>query len=235
MAKDFNNFGHKNAELLRHYIVREMKKINKKLSSDSNQIIGCFVASFVDVLIVMIFDDVLEGYTICKRFICLAILIIIFIIVSKIIIDVLERRKINYILLNKEKYNRDEIEKYIDEFDNTACDGLLICQYYKKKYRENQNEIQGMQEFYFYEMVHHLNKSVKIFDKIYSNDDLYVRKEIIDDDFKIDNYRIDNFKKISKEIYNFLEKEMKKNNNYKDNVLKNDMENIKIILKESKK
>ena len=30
MARDFDNFGHKNAELLRHYIIHEMKKMNKK-------------------------------------------------------------------------------------------------------------------------------------------------------------------------------------------------------------
>lgn len=234
MSKDFNNFGHKNAELLRHYIVREMKKINKKISSDSNQIIGCFIASFVDILIVMIFDDVLKSYSICQRLLCLVTLIAFFVIASKIVTHILEKRKINYILLNKEKYNREEIEKYIDEFDNTACDGLLICQYYKKKYEENKDNIRGMQEFYFFEIVHHLNKSVKIFDKIYSNSDLYVRNETIDEDFKIDNYRVENFKQISKEIYLFLEKEMKKNSNYKNDILKNDMKNVKIILKQSK-
>lgn len=85
MVKDFNNFGHKNAELLRHYIVKEIRKIDKKITNNSSQIAGYFIASFVDILIVMIFDDFLKKESICFRIILVVIFCGIFIILSKII------------------------------------------------------------------------------------------------------------------------------------------------------
>ncbi len=232
MARDFDNFGHKNAELLRHYIIREMKKMNKKISSDSDQLLGCFVASLVDVLIVLIYDDMLKQLSLCCRLICIVVLLILFWVSSQIIVCVVKKRRINYILLENKKYDIENIKRHIDEFDNIACDGLLICKYYIKKYKEEGEEEGKMQEFYLYEIVHHLKKSVNIFNIIYDDKKLYIRSKVNDEDYKIDIYRIENFVKITKEVYSFLEKEINKHTEYKDDILCIDMDNIKIQLNE---
>lgn len=164
--KDFNNFGHKNAELLRHYIVKEIREIDKKLTDNSNHVAGYFYASFVDILIVMIFNDFLKKASICFRIILAIILILVFVGVSVLVSYIKAKRHVNLLIEGRQKYDKDNIEKYIDEFDNVACDGLLICQNYMKKYMKNE-ECPEIKEFYFYEIVHHLKKSINIFEQVY--------------------------------------------------------------------
>lgn len=144
----------------------------------------------------------------------------------------MKKRRINCILLENKKYEIENIKNHIDEFDNIACDGLLICKYYITKYKEENTE-DKMQEFYLYEIVHHLKKSINIFKIIYDNKKLYIRSETNDEDYKIDSYRIKNFVKIAKEIYLFLENELKKHTEYKDDILRNDMNNIDIELEQN--
>lgn len=233
MVKDFNNFGHKNAELLRHYIVKEIRKIDKKITNNSSQIAGYFIASFVDILIVMIFDDFLKKESICFRIILVVIFCGIFIILSKIISRVLANRHVDFLIEGRQKFEKDNIEKYIDEFDNIACDGLLICQNYMKKYKSDK-EYSEIKEFYFYEIVHHLKKAINIFEQVYGGNDrhLYIRNTKSDPLYKIDRYRIDNFIKLSTKICKFVRSESKDNREFQDELLAHDIESIWIKLKE---
>ena len=236
MAKDFNNFGHKNAELLRHYIVREIKGIDKKITDNSSELAGYFIASFVDVLVVMVFDDFLEKTSICYRILIAAILIVAFYIMSKFISYLLAKRHVNFLIEGKQKFDRDNIEKYIDEFDNIACDGLLICQNYMNKYLNDKKCFIEVKEFYFYEIVHHLKKSINSFERVYGKDrSLYIRKNKGDELYKIDSYRIENFIKISQKICDFLETESKNNTKFQDALLTNDIASISTKLEELNK
>lgn len=99
--KDFNNFGHKNAELLRHYIVKEIREIDKKLTDNSNHVAGYFYASFVDILIVMIFNDFLKKASICFRIILAIILILVFVGVSVLVSYIKAKRHVNLLIACK--------------------------------------------------------------------------------------------------------------------------------------
>lgn len=235
MMKDFNNFGHKNAELLRHYIVKEIREIDKKLTDNSNHVAGYLYASFVDILIVMIFDDFLKKASICFRIILAVILILVFMGVSAIVSHIKAKRHVNLLIEGRQKYDKDNIEKYIDEFDNVACDGLLICQNYMKKYMKSK-ECPEIKEFYFYEIVHHLKKSINIFEQVYGgkNSCLYIRRDKDDSIYKIDEYRTKNFIKICTKIYDFVKTESKNSRDFQDKLLTCDIENIHTKLKELK-
>lgn len=59
VKKQTHSIDHKNIELLRYYISRDMQRIEEKVDNDNNNMLGYFVASLVDVLIVSLFQDCL--------------------------------------------------------------------------------------------------------------------------------------------------------------------------------
>lgn len=60
MAKDFEQIGHKNIELLRFYLGKDISKIDKKIQDGESNLLGYFIASLVDILIVLFFDQGLQ-------------------------------------------------------------------------------------------------------------------------------------------------------------------------------
>lgn len=235
MAKDFEQIGHKNLELLRFYVGKDINRIEKKLQNDESNLLGYFIGSLVDVFIVVLFDQGLENLInsfvecdilkILVKVVCILGLIAIFLCVVwlvKVITKYADKKKIT----SGEKIYRIKAEQQIiiDNFDNIACDGLLICQNYIQRYNEAKENY--VKEFYLYEIIHHLDKARAIFMEIYSNQSLYIamQKNNYDSEL-IDTYRVNNFIKFAKEILGFL---LGKTQNVPANTdLRRDMDNLK--------
>lgn len=204
MAKDFNNTGHKNIELLRFYINKDLRRIDKKITANNDNFLGYFFASLIDILIVLVFDDYLTCVPILCRICFIVLLIVVFKIVSvlyKLITNSWRRRRGE---LGKDRYLSENIQAVIDDFDNIACDGLLICENYSQRYMETEKVY--LRDFYLYEIIHHLDKALRICDKICIDSDIYVSSR---HDGLIDVYRLRNFLSFSREINNFLEEQTK--------------------------
>ena len=217
MAKDFEQLGHKNIELLRFYLSKDIKRIDKKIDSNESNLISYFIASLVDIFVVVLFDDLVKDFIKCKmknipmiwqilaRLGCIALLIGLFCGVVCLIKKVLKRIQQKKAVSGELEYNlKPKQQEKIDDFDNIACDGLLICQHYIQRFSESGIE-EHVKAFYFYEVIHHLEKSRRKFSEIYENQELYIAtKENNYDSELIDTYRVNNFIDFSGKILEFL-------------------------------
>ena len=61
MAKDFEQNGHKNIELLRFYVSKDINRIEKKIQKNESDLLGYFVGSLVDLFIVVLFDQGIDS------------------------------------------------------------------------------------------------------------------------------------------------------------------------------
>ena len=61
MAKDFEQNGHKNLELLRFYVSKDISRIEKKIQKNESDLLGYFVGSLVDLFIVVLFDQGIDS------------------------------------------------------------------------------------------------------------------------------------------------------------------------------
>lgn len=198
---EYNN--HKNFELFRFYLSRDISKLDKKIEKQNNEIIGYVLASLVDVMIVMIFQEYLSKQEIIVRICSVFILLVLFILISwstKIIVSFVQIRSRESGI--EEYVDREKRQERIDEFDNIACDGLLICENYIEKYK--QTSIDYLREFFLYEVVHHMTKAVSVFDDVYNNRDNYISSKKSE---LIDVYRANNFMDFSKAVMLFLNEE----------------------------
>lgn len=235
MSKDFEQIGHKNLELLRFYINKDIKKIENKIENNESNLLGYFLASLVDIFIVVLFNDIFNLLIkpICKnialqiiiKIVCISSLLILFFVVVTIVKKVLEHYKEKSRVRGDRVYqNSAEQQDNIDRFDNVACDGLLICQNYIQKYQtENESYIR---EFYLYEIIHHLEKSRLVFSEIYKDKVLYLPSE--ENDYSselLDTFRINNFIVFANAILQFLIKNIPENP--PNNDLKTRMANLK--------
>lgn len=116
-------------------------------------------------------------------------------------------KKTNASYIDKIQINKD--------FDNIACDSILVANDYKKMYfslkKESKNNPykfkinQNMQIFYFYEVMHYLETACQKTNKIIEQDDEIVRTGV--KGIGIDLYRIANIKNLMNELYCFLNSE----------------------------
>ena len=209
MAKDFEQIGHKNLELLRFYLSKDIREIDKKIQKDESELLGCIIASLVDIFVVIFFDDALDCmisrytdstlFSILCKVLCIVLLLALFAAVRKSFLAVQDWK------LRKQRESRRSQSlpetqlKIIDSFDNIACDGLLICQHYIKKY--NEEEAKYVKLFYFYEIIHHLRKAEEIYDVIDGDLSTYVSPS----PKTLDPYRVNNFIDFANEIFKFIE------------------------------
>lgn len=213
MAKDFEH-SHKNLELLRYYISKDIKSLNKKEKKDNSEIISCFLGSLIDILVVLFFQDALKNVCIPTwkkiliKIICIFALIFLFFLVRNVYMRI-RRKKIKKRMESGRHLNesKDEQDKMIDSFDNIACDALLICHNYIEGYRDE--AIPYIKKFYLYEIIHYLYKAERIYNSIVIvHSDLFISE--------IGSYRIDNFKVFAKSIFDFLKKEQPIPSSYSD-------------------
>ena len=200
MNNSFDPNGHKNLELLRYYLNRDLTQIDQKIQNSSNELLGYFIASLVDMSVVVLFGDLLSnkgiGFKLCAVF-ALIVLFLLVLKFSNAVRDwVIARRKES----GREEYLIDaEKQKTIDAFDNIACDALLICEEYMQRYLVAEKE--HIKDFYLYEIIHHLSKSVDLFNEIDSHHDWYISSQNSE---LIDSYRINNYIDYAKAIKQFL-------------------------------
>lgn len=216
MAKDFEQNGHKNLELLRFYVSKDISRIEKKIQKNESDLLGYFVGSLVDLFIVVLFDqgidslfseDQSDWVQVILKIAVIALLLCIFFVVSWITTKIRTWRINRSRESGKREYDKkEEQQRTIDDFDNIACDGLLICENYIHKYSETKKSY--MKDFYKYEIIHHLTKAGDIFDQIYEHQFLYVS---VGDHELLDSYRINNFIDIFQNIVKFLEQEIPEN------------------------
>ena len=57
MIGDFDPNGHKNLELFRYYLNRDLQRIDNSIQDNHGELKGYFVASLVDILIVFLFSE----------------------------------------------------------------------------------------------------------------------------------------------------------------------------------
>ena len=238
MAKDFEQSGYKNLELLRFYVSKDIRKIDEKMQDSGSDLIGYFIGSLVDILTVHLFDDTLDGimnqYVSCIGLRILLKIIILFLLIGLFVFSSWITRKI-YMWYQKKNdvsgrspYIMDEKrQEMIDNFDNIACDGLLICQNYMLRYGEAKEDY--IKDFYLYEIIHHLYKAVDIFDEVYHNRKLYISSK---DNQLLDSYRVNNFIDFSKNIFIFLKSKIPQNSGNPD--LNKVMINLEELIKWNK-
>lgn len=234
MAKDFEQIGHKNLELLRFYVSKDIGKIDAKIQNNESNLLGYFLGSLIDVLIVLLFDDFFVTFfetfvSSVKWQVLIKITLIVglvglFVFVSWISKRIHERRIKKKKVSGKRAYNVSaEQQEMIDNFDNIACDGLLICQNYILRYRQIDEKY--IKDFYLYEIIHHLNKAASICNIIYHNQKLYVSAQNAQ---LLDSYRVNNFIIFSQNIVNFLKDEIPEDSGNKE--LDDDMINLKELV-----
>ena len=208
MARDFEQIGHKNLELLRFYLSKDIREIDKKIQKDESELLGCIIASLVDIFVVVFFDDALDcmisTYTdsmlvsILFKILCIILLLVLFAAVRRGFLAI-QNRKIRKQRESGRLQSLPEAQlEIIDSFDNIACDGLLICQHYIKKYKEE--ETQYVKLFYFYEILHHLRKAEEIYDVIDRDSSAYISPS----PKTLDPYRVNNFIDFANEIFCFI-------------------------------
>lgn len=237
MANDFEQIGHKNLELLRFYVSKDIKKIDSKLQKNESELMGYFLGSLVDILVVFLFNDIFSTFILLNinitfwqvalKILCIVLLIGVFLFVSWSSKKIHEYRVKKSNVSGKSAYVVDDKrQEMIDDFDNIACDGLLICQNYISRYNEVKDDKEEyIKEFYLYEIIHHLSKATSIFNVIYCNQNLYISAKNIQ---LLDSYRVNNFIFFSQQIMKFLVEEIKHYPNNQE--LKDDMINLENLV-----
>lgn len=235
--KDIELLGHKNIELLRFYIGKDISKIDKKIQDGESSLLGYFIASLVDILIVLLFDQGMDEFLktltdktlwiVLSKIACVFILLGLFLLVLWLVKWVCNLINIRSTTSGKKAYKvKYEQQIKIDNFDNIACDGLLICQHYIQRYRQTDDDEGYVKQFYLFEIIHHLEKARVIFTEIYKNRNLYIAaKENAYNPELISTYRINNFIIFAKQILSFLMQEIPEDSGNED--LDRDMKNLK--------
>lgn len=246
MKNSFDQIGHKNLELLRFYLNKDIQSIDRKLTSNNDGILGYFIASLVDILIVVLFDDGIKEFLkgqfsdnikaqIFIRCGIIAALILIFLLVTWIVKTIRAGLRQRNIIEGRNLYEGNEADdvdqRLIDRFDNVACDGLLVCQDYRQRYSDETDP--NIKNFYLFEIIHYLKKADDIFSVIYHNKETCIALKKQDhSDQLIASYRVNNFIDFSNEILDFLETETKE---FHDDSVLTDMVNLRASIKEWEK
>lgn len=220
MSGDFDPNGHKNLELFRYYLNRDLQKIDNSIQDNQGELKGYFVASLVDILVVFLFCENWKNKEILTKVMIMVGLITLFLGVSVVCNKISQLWHLRRRESGREEYIVDEAkQRKIDGFDNIACDSLLICESYMERY--GLTEKPYVREFYFYEVIHHLTKSTDLFEEIYGNRELYISSKKIE---LIDTYRVNNYIDFARKINEFLRNEMKKFT--EDSEVKKDIDNL---------
>ena len=220
MIGDFDPNSHKNLELFRYYLNRDLQRIDNSIQDNHGEVKGYFIASLVDILIVFLFSENLRNGEVQTKIFVIVALIVLFIIVTFVVNKISKWYYVRQVELGRREYIIDEAkQEKIDKFDNIACDALLICESYMEKYSLTDKDY--VKDFYFYEIIHHLTKSADLFEEIYRRKNLYISAQKIE---LIDPYRVNNYIDFANKINEFLQEEIKKRS--KDEEVKKDIENI---------
>lgn len=207
--------GFKNSEYLKYEIDNkidlEMNKVKKStLNTYTGLMASIFASFFSDNLLLS-----LKNYLNIKNQIalyfayfgiftaCVLITFIIFYFLIKKISTFINDRKIF-------KLDKTETKKLIEQFDNVACDSVMVAQNYrqyilnlKTEYGDNKN----LRDFYLYEIIHYLNKASTITRSLFGADDSCITWQ--NDNQKVDFFRIKNLVNLIIDNFEFVNKYMR--------------------------
>lgn len=203
---------YKNFERLRYRIFNDMKDIylkNKERSDDikvqiSNTIFATIFSAFIT-------EVAFRNIDLNKNLI--STLLLIFIFVFLYIISYISYNKIfNKIILfnNKTKLGTIDtsVEKMIQiqkDFDNIACDSILLCKNYKVEFENliSDEDNRNLKIMYYYEIMHYLDTACeKTFDLVKNKNDCI---RTLDKALGVDIFRVINLINIVKELETFLD------------------------------
>lgn len=228
----------KNIEQLRYRIVLEIKKLSNQSKGDEGNIESYFVASIVDYVVGNSLQDAikesLDGSFLCviAYFGLIVGLAVLFWLVSRAYCYLVMKRKKNKKISGRaENTDLKYIKANIDEFDNTACNCLLICKNYIRAYKKEEDL--ALQQFYYNEIVHYFEKATFIFNIILLRKNVYIDNENNLEFDSIKPYRVNNFIDISNSILGFLLDYSKINKNCHE--LNNDILKLEEQVKEFNK
>lgn len=198
--------GFKNSEFLKYSINSKIDKEFSRSRIDSSinlaQLLSSvFSASLTTILITTLNDLITVDNAFGKFFailgIAIAIIVItyfsLFFLIGYIFKTIREKRVL--------KFGVNEIHELIEQFDNLACDSILIVEKYIEdlKSKKNSKEIDN---YYIYEAIHYLKKAVGITEAIIGRKDECTCEK--NDTSKIDMFRIRNLVSIMKIQIHFL-------------------------------
>lgn len=202
VSQIFKNPTHKNLELLRFYLCREIR--DNDINSQSRSIIhilnGSIFAAIFDISVTLVFYDYLSTLSVFRKIVCILALLVWFVFITIAVSKILHYIESCNREIGRSAYKQNNVIIKINEFDNIACGGLLICKEYIGEYNESTEEC--MKQFYRCEIMHYLKKAGYIYDCINSDKALYVSDN---NERLISQYRLDNFQEILESIYKFLE------------------------------
>lgn len=190
---------HKNIEQFRYYISRDMRRIEEKVDNDNSNLLGCFVASIVDILIVTFFQDYLNKMAVLPKLGLIFGFVLLFVTTYKAVKWIQAKWRDIRKTAGRDTDKRQEIIRIVDEFDNIAMNGLLICIYYKDKYEAESFE--KLKRLYFSECFHYLDKSCSVYRKIAGETGKYINT--IDSEL-ISKYRVENYLELADELASFI-------------------------------
>lgn len=207
MINSFKNF-----ERLRYRISNDVKKIvddNKKDNDDiKSQIANTIFATIFSASITeVVFNDIGTEFDFLTIISWIGLFIIVYII-SYLIYNVLFGKFASMYKVRKlhSVKNSDlEIAQIQKDFDNIACDSILVAVEYKNKFDAIDSGISSakLKIFYYYETMHYLNSSCEKTLILLKNKDRCVRT--MNEATGVDLFRIINIADIMTELKDFLE------------------------------
>lgn len=209
MIESFKNF-----ERLRYRLSNDMRELasNEKTNSDnlkeqiSNTVFATIFSAFITEIA---FKNNGTDNNFCILFKQITVFVIVYVVTYVIynffygkILSIWEKRKIH--VINRSMDVMIQVQK---DFDNIACDSILVAQSYKKAFKdlENHPESNNFRIFYYYEIMHYLDSACEKTKELVENKKDCIRT--MDEALGVDIYRVINIKDIMLEIDSFLDNE----------------------------
>lgn len=208
----------KNIERLRYRLSSDMEKMlseNKVKTEDMKEQISntIFAAIFSAFITEVALGGNEENYAIGIDIAIIMLKILIF-----IIIYILSYKAYNFLRIKGNKWSelrklnsvdtgKESMTQIQKDFDNIACDSILVAREYKNLFEDltNNAENKNLRTFYYYEVLHYLSTACKKTVDLVENKEKCVRTS--QKAKGVDEYRIINIKDIMEEIRDFLQSE----------------------------
>ena len=204
----------KNFERLRYRLSNDMRELASDNKENSDSLKGqmsntVFATIFSAFITEVALKDNGNGYDFCMIMKMITVFVIIY-ITSYILYGFLYN-KIMKIWKARKIYSinsgMDKMIQIQKDFDNIACDSILVARGYRNAYDELENipSNKTLKIFYYYEIMHYLDVSCE------KTEDLIKHKEncirTMDEAIGVDIFRVVNIKSMMEELDGFLEGE----------------------------
>ncbi len=212
---------YKNVERLRYRLHLDLKEIKRSLNKDSTewfekmaaqipsaiisaicasaitntsfeivfQVLVCFFQSFLNDILANIISWVVA-------IVSFLIIYILFFIIVRCFVAIFKR------ICNAHKIHEQERIDFQKEFDNIACDSVIVAFEYKNEYEQEDNI--DLKEFYYFEVLHYLETACNVTMDLCKNKS-YIRSS--DAVGGVEQYRIYNIISLFNNLLLFLENE----------------------------